>query len=89
MRTLFPGVHFTRMIQGGVAGPNAVLAFAREGYKLTNFDSREMLDILLFSGLWRFLSKYPAMACSELIQSFSKAHFCQALTTAGAGHPHH
>lgn len=76
----FLGVHFTRMIQGGVeAGPNAVLAFAREGYQLTNFDTRDMLDILLFPGLWRFLRKYPAMACTELIQSFSKAHFCRAL----------
>jgi L-2-hydroxyglutarate oxidase len=76
----FLGVHFTRMIQGGVeAGPNAVLAFAREGYRLSDFDSRDMLDILLFPGLWRFLLKYPAMAGSELIQSFSKAHFCRAL----------
>jgi L-2-hydroxyglutarate oxidase len=76
----FLGVHFTRMIQGGVeAGPNAVLAFAREGYKLTNINPHDMLDILLFPGLWRFLRKYPAMACTELIQSFSKAHFCRAL----------
>ncbi|MEQ1636191.1 MAG: L-2-hydroxyglutarate oxidase [Methylococcales bacterium] len=76
----FLGVHFTRMIQGGVeAGPNAVLAFAREGYQLTTFDAREMLDTLLFPGLWRFLRKYPAMACTELIQSFSKGHFCRAL----------
>ena len=76
----FLGVHFTRMIQGGVeAGPNAVLAFAREGYKLTNFAPRDMLDILFFPGLWRFLLKYPAMASTELIQSFSKAHFCRAL----------
>jgi len=76
----FLGVHFTRMIQGGVeAGPNAVLAFAREGYQLTKFDAGDMLDALLFPGLWRFLRKYPAMACSELIQSFSKAYFCRAL----------
>jgi len=76
----FLGVHFTRMIQGGVeAGPNAVLAFAREGYQLTNFDTRDMLDTLFFPGLWRFLRKYPAMACTELIQSCSKAHFCRAL----------
>lgn len=73
----FLGVHFTRMIQGGIeAGPNAVLAFAREGYQLSKFDTRDMLDILLFPGLWRFLRKYPAMACTELIQSFSKTHFC-------------
>jgi len=76
----FLGVHFTRMIQGGVeAGPNAVLAFAREGYQLTNFDTHDMLDTLFFPGLWRFLRKYPAMACTELIQSCSKAHFCRAL----------
>jgi L-2-hydroxyglutarate oxidase len=76
----FLGVHFTRMIQGGIeAGPNAVLAFAREGYQLSKFDTRDMLDILLFPGLWRFLRKYPAMACTELIQSFSKAHFCNLL----------
>lgn len=76
----FLGVHFTRMIQGGVeAGPNAVLAFAREGYQLTKFDPRDMLDMLLFPGLWRFLRQYPAMACSELIQSFSKTQFCRAL----------
>jgi len=76
----FLGVHFTRMIQGGIeAGPNAVLAFAREGYQLTQFDSRDLLDILLFPGLWRFLRKYPAMAGSELLRSFSKVHFCRAL----------
>jgi L-2-hydroxyglutarate oxidase len=76
----FLGVHFTRMIQGGVeAGPNAVLAFAREGYHLTDFDARDMLDTLLFPGLWRFLRKYPSMACTELLQSFSKAHFCRTL----------
>jgi L-2-hydroxyglutarate oxidase len=38
-----------------------------------------MLDTVLFPGLWRFLRKYPAMACTELLQSFSKAHFCRAL----------
>lgn len=94
----FLGVHFTRMIHGGVeAGPNAVLAFAREGYQLTTFEPGDMLDMLLFPGLWRFLRKYPAMASSELVQSCSKAHFCRALqrlvpdiraadlTTGGAG----
>jgi (S)-2-hydroxyglutarate dehydrogenase len=76
----FLGTHFTRMIQGGVeAGPNAVLAFAREGYYLSKIDIRDMLDALLFPGLWRFLRKYPAMAFSELHQSLSKNHFCQAL----------
>jgi L-2-hydroxyglutarate oxidase len=76
----FLGVHFTRMIHGGIeAGPNAVLAFAREGYRLATFNFGDLQDMLLFPGLWRFLRKYPAMACSELIQSFSKEHFCRAL----------
>jgi len=76
----FLGVHFTRMIQGGIeAGPNAVLAFAREGYQLTKFSGSDMLDMLFFPGLWRFLRKYPAMAYTELAQSFSKAHFCHTL----------
>lgn len=76
----FLGVHFTRMIQGGVeAGPNAVLAFAREGYRFSKIDIRDMLDALLFPGLWRFLRKYPSMAFTELAQSLSKKHFCQTL----------
>lgn len=76
----FLGVHFTRKIHGGVeAGPNAVLAFAREGYRLTDFEVRDLLDTLLFPGIWRFLRKYRAMACAELLQSFSKARFCRAL----------
>jgi (S)-2-hydroxyglutarate dehydrogenase len=76
----FLGVHFTRMIQGGVeAGPNAVLAFAREGYRFSKIDIRDLLDALLFPGLWRFLRKYPAMAFTELAQSLSKDHFCKTL----------
>ncbi len=76
----FLGVHFTRLVHGGVeAGPNAVLAFAREGYRLTKINFRDMADALLFPGLWRFLRKYPAMAGSELAQSLSKTRFCHAL----------
>jgi (S)-2-hydroxyglutarate dehydrogenase len=76
----FLGVHFTRMIQGGVeAGPNAVLAFAREGYHLSKIDIQDMLDAILFPGLWRFLRKYPTMAFSEFAQSLSKTNFCKAL----------
>lgn len=76
----FLGVHFTRMIHGGVeAGPNAVLAFAREGYRFTKIDIRDLADALLFPGLWRFLRKYPAMAGSEFAQSLSKTRFTKAL----------
>jgi (S)-2-hydroxyglutarate dehydrogenase len=76
----FLGVHFTRMVQGGVeAGPNAVLAFAREGYKLTQVNAKDVIDVMTFGGFWRFLAKYPTMALSEFAQSLSKARFCHAL----------
>jgi L-2-hydroxyglutarate oxidase len=76
----FLGVHFTRLIHGGVeAGPNAVLAFAREGYKLTTVNLRDLLDALAFPGLWRFLRQYPDLVRSELARSFSKARFCRSL----------
>ncbi len=76
----FLGVHFTRLIHGGVeAGPNAVLAFAREGYTRTTVNLRDLADALTFPGLWRFLARYPAMVRTELAQSFSRARFCRAL----------
>lgn len=76
----FLGVHFTRMIGGGVeAGPNAVLAFAREGYRLRDIDLHDLADALTFPGLWRFLKRYPSMAFTELIQSLSRERFCRNL----------
>lgn len=76
----FLGVHFTRLIQGGIeAGPNAVLAFAREGYRLTDVNLRDLLDAVTFGGLWRFMRKYPKMVSQELLQSLSKQRFCAAL----------
>jgi len=76
----FLGVHFTRLIQGGIeAGPNAVLAFAREGYTFWTINPRDLVDALAFPGLWRFLRKYPAMVRRELAQSISRARFCRSL----------
>jgi len=76
----FLGVHFTRMIGGGVeAGPNAVLAFAREGYRLRDINLCDLADALTFPGLWRFLKRYPSMAFTELLQSFSRERFCHNL----------
>jgi (S)-2-hydroxyglutarate dehydrogenase len=76
----FLGVHFTRLIHGGIeAGPNAVLAFAREGYRHTDVSLRDMLDTLTFPGFWRFLRRYPAMCWQEFHRSFSKALFCRSL----------
>ena len=76
----FLGVHFTRLINGGIeAGPNAVLAFAREGYRKTNVNLRDLFDALTYSGLWRFAFKYPKMCVNELRGSFSKKYFCKQL----------
>ena len=76
----FLGVHFTRLIHGGTeAGPNAVLAFAREGYRKNDVNVRDLLDALTYSGLWRFVAKYPRMTALELWQSLSKRRFCKAL----------
>jgi L-2-hydroxyglutarate oxidase len=76
----FLGVHFTRLIHGGIeAGPNAVLAFAREGYKKTDLNLADLWDALTFPGLWRFLGKHKRMSWEELKRSFSKERFCASL----------
>jgi L-2-hydroxyglutarate oxidase LhgO len=76
----FLGVHFTRLIHGGVeAGPNAVLAFAREGYTKTTLDLVELADALFFDGFRRFVGRHRAMVWGELQRSFSRRLFCQAL----------
>jgi L-2-hydroxyglutarate oxidase len=76
----FLGVHFTRLIHGGVeAGPNAVLALAREGYTKTDINPRDIFDAITFNGLWRFLGKYPKMCWQETRRSFSRALFCASL----------
>jgi L-2-hydroxyglutarate oxidase len=76
----FLGVHFTRLIHGGVeAGPNAVLALAREGYQKTDFNAADLFDALSYGGFWRFLRRYPSMAWFELRRSFSRELFCQSL----------
>ena len=76
----FLGVHFTRLIGGGIeAGPNAVLAFAREGYQKTNVNLNDLFDAATYPGLWRFALKYPRMCMHELRGSFSKNYFCKQL----------
>ncbi|MFN0101047.1 MAG: L-2-hydroxyglutarate oxidase [Bryobacteraceae bacterium] len=76
----FLGVHFTRLIHGGVeAGPNAVLAFAREGYTKRDFVAADLWDALTFPGLWRFLRRYPAVSWYEVKRSFSRRLFCESL----------
>jgi L-2-hydroxyglutarate oxidase LhgO len=76
----FLGVHFTRLVNGGVeAGPNAVLAFAREGYQWSHINPLDLAESLSFPGLWRFLAKYPSMCGYEIRRSFSKAEFTRSL----------
>lgn len=76
----FLGVHFTRMIHGGVeAGPNAVLALAREGYSWRDFSARDVADAVGFPGLWRFMGKYPSLCSAEIIRSLSKRLACRSL----------
>ena len=76
----FLGVHFTRMIHGGVeAGPNAVLAMAREGYRKGAFRLTDAWDAVTFSGLWRFALKHKKMCWDEMVRSHSKRLFCLSL----------
>ena len=76
----FLGVHFTRLIRGGIeAGPNAVLALSREGYRKTDVNLSDLYDALSFSGLWRFLSQHKRMCWEELKRSFSRRLFCESL----------
>ena len=76
----FLGVHFTRLIHGGIeAGPNAVLALAREGYRKTDFSLRDTIEALTYPGFRRFLLRYPGMCWAELRRSFSKELFCHSL----------
>lgn len=76
----FLGVHFTRMVGGGVeAGPNAVLSFKREGYRKTDFDPREAWDTLSYPGFWKLAARYWRTGAGEFHRSFSKAAFVRAL----------
>jgi (S)-2-hydroxyglutarate dehydrogenase len=76
----FLGVHFTRMIGGGVeAGPNAVLAWARKGYKRLSFNPRDALEIATFAGTWRMARKYWKTGLGEVYRSYNKRAFLAAL----------
>ena len=75
----FLGVHFTRMVDGRVeCGPSAVLAFAREGYHLTDVDWGELLEILTYSGVQQLSMEYWQKGLRELLQSMSKRVYLRA-----------
>ncbi len=76
----FLGVHFTRMAKGGVeAGPNAVLAFSREGYKKSDINIAELAESLAWPGFQKVAKKYWRTGFGEMYRSFSKAAFTKAL----------
>ena len=76
----FLGVHFTRMTDGNIeAGPNAVLAFKKEGYKFTDFNFSETLDTFSWPGFWKIALKYGATGMGEMYRSLSKTAFTKAL----------
>ncbi len=76
----FLGVHFTRMQKGGVeAGPNAVLAYSREGYKKSHINMGEFLETLAWPGFRKVAAKYWRTGLGEFYRSYSKAAFTKAL----------
>lgn len=76
----FLGVHFTRMVLGGVeCGPNAVLAFAREGYKNSTLNLTDLAETLTYGGFLKLAKKFWKTGAGEMHRSFSKAAFVKAL----------
>ena len=76
----FLGVHFTRMVHGGVeCGPNAVFALAREGYNWGTINARDLWESLTYPGFWRLAAKNWKTGLGEVWRSLSKAAFVKAL----------
>jgi (S)-2-hydroxyglutarate dehydrogenase len=76
----FLGVHFTRMINGGrEAGPNAVLAFKREGYRKFDFSFNDVMQMISYKGFWYMAAKHYRMGLEEFYRSFNKNKFVSAL----------
>jgi (S)-2-hydroxyglutarate dehydrogenase len=76
----FLGVHFTRMIHGGVeCGPNAVFVFKREGYGKTDFSLKDTAEAFAFRGTWKFFAKHWKFGLDEYRGAFSKPFFLKRL----------
>jgi L-2-hydroxyglutarate oxidase len=76
----FLGVHFTRTIGGGVeVGPNAVLALAREGYKKTDVNPKDVGEVLTYPAFWRLAGSNWRTGAGEILRSLSKKAFARAL----------
>jgi L-2-hydroxyglutarate oxidase len=77
----FLGVHFTRMIHGGIeCGPNAVLAFGREAYRKTDFNAKDFLETIRYRGFRKLARKYWRTGLGEMWRSASKGAFVKALS---------
>jgi L-2-hydroxyglutarate oxidase len=78
----FLGAHFTRVIDNGVeAGPNAVLAFAREGYRKTDINLRDLAETLAYPAFWKLIARYWRTAAGEVFRSLSRRAFAADLAT--------
>jgi L-2-hydroxyglutarate oxidase len=76
----FLGVHLTRGVDGSVhAGPNAVLALRREGYRWTDFSLRDVEEIALFPGTWRLARRFARTGLDEVLRSLSRRRFAASL----------
>jgi L-2-hydroxyglutarate oxidase len=76
----FLGVHFTRRVDGSIeAGPNAVLALRREGYRKTDISVGELADAMAFAGFWRMARRWWRVGAGEYYRSLSKTAFLKAL----------
>jgi L-2-hydroxyglutarate oxidase len=76
----FLGVHFTRMIDGSVhAGPNAVLSLKREGYRKTDFDLRDFVEVMTYPGFWKLAAKHADQGIQEMVRSVLKSEFVRSL----------
>jgi len=76
----FLGVHYTRMIHGGIeAGPNAVLAFKREGYSHKDFSMEDVSQMIFYPGFWKMAAQHYKMGIAEFRRSFSKKLFVESL----------
>lgn len=81
-RLPFLGVHFTRMIGGGVeCGPNAVLAFRREGYRFRDASLRDLFEYATYGGFWRMARRFWLTGAYEMYRSLSRRAFWHALRT--------
>jgi L-2-hydroxyglutarate oxidase len=74
----FLGIHLTRMIDGSIeVGPNAVLSFAREGYKKFSYSTRDTADFLSFPGFWRLARRHLKSGVTEFRNSLSKSRYLE------------